>query len=114
MLHYCLGWAFSNAIHGLGNISCVDYSSNGLMIAVGGMTNNTTLIYDATTLKVKLTINPPSTASFSTSVKFNPSNTLLAIGYHASGFVVVNVSNGAAINSNQSGQIVNSVDFSPN
>jgi WD40 repeat protein len=47
-IHYCIGWCLKRVINTSHyNVSAIDYSPDGTKIAIGGMTDSTTQIYDA-------------------------------------------------------------------
>jgi WD40 repeat protein len=86
------------------------------MIAVGGMTDNTTQIYETLTYSLIQQISPaPLSNSASTTLKFNPNNSLLAIGYATGGIKIVNITDWSVVKSwtVASSTRINSVDFSP-
>jgi WD40 repeat protein len=106
LLQLSRNWCIAKEFNSSGvNISAVDYSPDGAMIAVGGMSDNTTAVYDATTYKIIMAIPAPAGSGFVTALKFNPNSTLLAIGYSTIGrinlFNVIGNSVIALINTTQ-------------
>jgi hypothetical protein len=112
MVSYCMGWCLQHTFNITGKAVSVDYSPNQLYIAVAGLTNFGTTIFDAVTLDILSTILPsnPLTNQVSNSVKFNSFSTQVAIGY-PTGFQVVNISNGVVIVANKTPTVA-SLDFS--
>ncbi len=84
------------------------------MIATGGMSDNTTHIYDALTYTLKATIPVGTANSPVNSVKFSPNSAVLAVGYKNGILKLYTIATAvtATLTAAQTGQnIINSMDW---
>jgi WD40 repeat protein len=96
------GWCLKNIIDtNSSNVTNIDYSPDGTMIAIARMTSFTTnnvFIYDTNTYNIKLII-PTGSAINVTALKFSPNSSLLAIGYKNGTTSILNVNQGNTVSS---------------
>jgi WD40 repeat protein len=111
IIHSCYNWCLQKNWT-VGAATSVDYSPDGKYIAVGGISNNSVLIYDAVTFNFLFAVNATVTSPANT-VRISRNN-LIAIGYKNGNIQVMDLTNRSPIGISISGQtIINSVDFSP-
>lgn len=94
-LSWCLRYTLTETSN---SISAVDYSPDGSMIALGGMSDGFARIYDAQTYDLKLSI-PNTTNTQVSAVKFSKNNQYLAVGYRTGLLKVINLANGSTMGS---------------